>query len=76
MEKDGDTDLSLIMNIFFCYYIWKCKLSKKAPSFTTVEKNMLPIFDGSISINKKLLEYVEDSQSFICREWRTRHGRG
>jgi hypothetical protein len=71
-----DTVINSLLNMIFCCGIWYCKLGKKIPSYTTVEANMLTIFDSCLYISSSLAEAATTSQSPICRLWRNRHGRG
>jgi hypothetical protein len=71
-----DTEINSLLNMIFCCGIWYCKLGKKVPSFTTIEENMLTIFDSCLYISTSLAEAATTSLSPICRLWRNRHGRG
>ncbi len=71
-----DTEINSLLNMIFCCGIWYCKLGKKVPSFTTIEENMLTIFDSCLYISTSLAEIATTSLSPICRLWRNRHGRG
>jgi hypothetical protein len=65
-----------VQNIIFLYGIWQCKINRKVPNFTTVENNMLKIFDSSVQMSVYLSELAGTGTSFICRLWRHRSGRG
>jgi hypothetical protein len=65
-----------VQNIIFLYGIWQCKINRKVPNFTTVENNMLTIFDSSVHMSVYLSELAGTGTSLICRLWRHRSGRG
>jgi hypothetical protein len=71
-----DTEINSLLNMIFCCGIWFSKLGKKVPSFTTIEENMLTIFDSCLYISTSLAETATTSLSPICRLWRNRNGRG
>jgi hypothetical protein len=72
----AETMLIVMHNIIFCYGLWLCKLGKKIPSFTTVENNMLTIFDTALLLSNFWTEIASTGTSSICRLWRNRCGRG
>jgi len=78
--KDGSWSVEqfivAVHNIIFYYGIWLAKLSRKTPSFATIENNMLTIFDNTVSLSIYLTELSTDGNSSICRLWRHRNGRG
>jgi hypothetical protein len=65
-----------IQNIIFLYGLWQCKVNRKVPNFTTVEHNMLTIFDSSLQMSTYLSELAGIGNTLICRLWRNRSGRG
>jgi hypothetical protein len=78
--KDGSWNVEqfivAVHNIIFYYGIWLAKLSRKIPSFVTIENNMLTIFDNTVSLSIYLTELSTNGNSSICRLWRHRNGRG
>jgi len=75
-EAEADAEVATLFNLLFMYNVWQCKLARKIPSFLTVGKNMLTIFDNIVSVSKRLQDTVDTDMSVACREWRDRHGRG
>jgi hypothetical protein len=71
-----ETVVTVLQNIIFLYGIWQCKLSRKIPSFATVENSILTVFDNSVSMSRFLSELASTGISPICRLWRHRSGRG
>jgi hypothetical protein len=65
-----------VQNIIFLFGIWQCKINRKVPNFTTVENNMLTIFDSTVNMSVYLSEIAGSGTSSICRLWRHRSGRG
>ena len=71
-----ESPITILGNFILFFMIWKCKLSRKVPMFTTLEFDMLTIFDVALSISTKLRNVALTGQSPICRRWRERSGRG
>ncbi len=72
----GEQVIICLHNIIFCYGIWISKLSRKIPSFSTIENNMLTVFDNTVSLSITLTELSINGTSSISRLWRIRTGRG
>jgi len=72
----GEQVIIVLQNIIFCYGIWIAKLSRKIPSFSTIENNMLTVFDNTVSLSITLTELSTNGISPISRLWRIRTGRG
>jgi hypothetical protein len=68
--------VDMTQNIIFLFGLWQCKINRKVPNFTTVEHNMLTIFDSSLQMSTYLSELAGIGNSLICRLWRNRSGRG
>jgi hypothetical protein len=72
----GEQMIICLHNIIFCYGIWISKLSRKIPSFSTIENNMLTVFDNTVSLSITLTELSTNGTSSISRLWRIRTGHG
>ncbi len=79
-STDGDWReyffVDAVQNIIFLYGLWQCKIYRKVPNFTTVEHNMLTIFDSSLQMSTYLSELAGTGNSLICRLWRNPSVRG
>jgi len=72
----AESPVNILLNLIFFYKIWSNRLAKKIPFFTTIENDMLTIFDVSLNISTRIKNLAITGQSLTCRRWRQRSGRG